>query len=294
MRHKIIFALAFLGIVAGAVASYIFGIEKPPQPPVFNPVSNPYAQGIYAEGIIESDQPNGENINVYPEVAGTVRQIFVTERQRLKKGTPLLLIDDSVQKATVEQLHSQAEAALAVLEELKAQPRKETLEVAASQVRSAAASLKSAEDTLRKQQTAYELNPRAISKDSLDSAANAAAVARANLEVAQKQYELTQAGAWIFDIRNLAGFGPSDRPWRRQFSTRDCVGPPSSSTRQLTIKPWQIIGKPCSQPFSNSKTIWQLSESSRRSSRNKIPQFNLPEEIWKKRRCGTPLESILI
>src|ERR1035437_5396769 len=107
MRYKSIFALAFIGILAGCVAAYVFGIEKPPQPPVFSPVSNPYAQGVYAEGIVESDQPSGENINVYPEVAGTVTRILVSEGQAVKKGTLLLLIDDSVQKATAEQLRSQ-------------------------------------------------------------------------------------------------------------------------------------------------------------------------------------------
>jgi HlyD family secretion protein len=36
----------------------------------------------------------------------------------------------------------------------------------------------------------------------LDNAENAVKVAKANLEVAQKQYELTKAGAWVYDIRN--------------------------------------------------------------------------------------------
>ncbi len=46
-----------------------------------------------------------------PEVSGTVKQILVAEGQEVKKGTVLLLIDDSIQRATVEQLQSQAQAA---------------------------------------------------------------------------------------------------------------------------------------------------------------------------------------
>ena len=46
------------------------------------------------------------------------------------------------------------------------------------------------------------MDPGAISKDSLDSATNAVAVAQKNLEVAQRQRDLTKAGAWIYDIRN--------------------------------------------------------------------------------------------
>jgi HlyD family secretion protein len=115
---------------------------------------------------------------------------------------PLLLIDDSIQRGIVGQELFQARAAETMLGELKAEPREETLEVAAAQVVAAQANLKTAQDELDKQRTAYELNPKSISKDALDSAINAAAVAKANLEVAQKQYDLTKAGAWIYDIRN--------------------------------------------------------------------------------------------
>jgi len=202
MRNKILFFLSVIGILAGLVSAFIFGMQKKPQPPVFNPAPNPYAKGIYTNGIIESYQTNGENINIYPEVSGTITKILVAEGQVVRKETPLLIMDDSVQRAIVEQQKSQAEAALALLEELKAQPRKENLEVAKAQVDSASASLKSAQDQLDKQRKSYELDPKSVSKDALDNAENAVKVAKANLGVVQRQYELTKAGAWIYDIRN--------------------------------------------------------------------------------------------
>jgi HlyD family secretion protein len=202
MRYRLLFSLAFLGIVAACIAGYVFSVEKPAQPPVFNPSSNPYPQGIYAEGIVESDQSSGENINVYPEVPGTVKQILVSEGQSVRRGDSLVLIDDSVQKATAEQLQSQAEAALSLLQELQAQPRQENLDVAEAQVQAAQAMLKTADDALQKQQTAYAMNTRAISKEALDSAMNASAVAKANLAVAKRQYDLMKAGAWIYDVKN--------------------------------------------------------------------------------------------
>ena len=202
MRNKVIFIAAIIGLLTGMVSAYIFGIEKKPPPPAFNPASNPYAKGFYTNGIIESCQNSGENINIYPEVPGTITQIPVAEGESVEKGTPLLVMDDSVQRATVEQLKSQAEAALALLEELKAQPRKENLEIADAQVQLAGASLKSAQDQLDKQRKSYEIDPRSVSKDVLDGAENAAKVARANFEVIRKQYELTKVGAWIYDIRN--------------------------------------------------------------------------------------------
>ncbi len=202
MRNKILFSLSVVGILIGLASAYIYGIEKKPQPPLFNPAANPYAKGIYANGIIESYQTNGENVNIYPEVPGTVTEVLVSEGQIVKKGTPLVIMDDSVQRAAVELQKSQAEAARALLEELKAQPRKENLEIAKAQVDYASASLKSAQDQLDKQRKSYELDPRSVSKDVLDSAENAVKVAKANLEVTKRQYELTKAGAWIYDIRN--------------------------------------------------------------------------------------------
>ena len=200
--RTLLFALSFVGLLAGCVVAYVSAITQPPLPPAFSPATNPYPSGIYAEGMLESDQASGENINIYPEVSGTVKQIPVAEGQEVKGGTILLVLDDSIQRATAEQLQSQAQAAFTLLEELKAQPRKETLDVAEAQVVSAQASLKTAQDELDKQQAAYDANPKSISKDALDSAVNAVVTAKANLEVACRQRDLTKAGAWIYDINN--------------------------------------------------------------------------------------------
>jgi HlyD family secretion protein len=202
MRNKILFSLSIIGILAGLVSAYIYGMQKKPLPPVFSPASNPYAKGIYATGITESYQSHGENINIYPEVSGTITQILVAQGEPVRQGIPLIMMDDSVQRGTTEQLKSQAEAALALLEELKAQPRKENLEIAKAQVELASASLKSSQDQLDKQRKSYELDPKSVSKDALDNVTNAVRVAKANLDVVQKQYELTKAGAWVYDIRN--------------------------------------------------------------------------------------------
>lgn len=197
-----LFILSALGILAGIGAAVVFGMEEAPLPPRFKPASDPYGKGIFATGIVESALPNGENINIYPEVSGTVTRVLVAEGQAVTAGTPLLAIDDSVQSATVAQLRSQAEAAKAMLEELKAQPRKETLHVSEAQLSSSEASLKMAEDQWRKQKASFDINPKSVSRDALDNARNAFEVAKANLGVAKRQYELTRAGAWIYDIRN--------------------------------------------------------------------------------------------
>ncbi|MGB9293678.1 MAG: biotin/lipoyl-binding protein [Desulfobaccales bacterium] len=202
MRSKILTALVILGIVGGLVSAYVYGIRKQPLSPAFNPAQNPYAKGIYANGIIESYQSHGANINIYPEVSGTVTQILVKEGDKVTAGTPLLLIDDSIQKATVEQQKAQAEAALAMLRELKAQPRSEVLRVSKAQVDYAAAQLRTSLDTLKKLKRSFTMDPKSVSKDQLDTADNTVKANQANLGVARRNYQLTKAGAWIYDIQN--------------------------------------------------------------------------------------------
>jgi HlyD family secretion protein len=202
MRNKIIFALVLLGALGAFGSAYVYAVPSKPLPPVFNPAPNPYAQGIYANGIVESYQTHGENIDIYPEVAGSVVHILVAEGQQVTQGTPLLQIDDSVQRATVEQQKSQADAAQALLEELRAQPRPENLEVARAQMDLARANLRTAQDQLDKQQRSLDIDPASVSKDAFDNANNAQRVAMANLQLATRQYELTKAGAWVFDVQN--------------------------------------------------------------------------------------------
>ncbi len=170
MRNKLLFTLAIIGILVGFVSAYVYGIKIKPQPPAFTPASNPYEKGIYANGIIESYQTSGANINIYPEVPGAVAKILIAEGQHVKAGTPLLMLDDAVQRATAAQQQAQAESAK-------------------EQIGLAKASLKSLQDTLGKQKKSYDLDPRSMSKDTLDTAQNAVEVGKENLAVAQKQFE---------------------------------------------------------------------------------------------------------
>ena len=202
MNNRIIFGLAGCGVLFALASAYIYGQQKAPLPPVFSPPTNPYASGIYTNGIVESDQGSGENINIYPEVSGRVTQIAVHEGDRVKAGQPLVIVDESVQRAAVAQQQQQAEAALAQLQALQAEPRKETLDVAAAQVAQAQAGVQTASDTYEKQLHSYRIDPRSVSKDALDSARDALQTAQANLHYARRQYALTRAGAWVYDIHN--------------------------------------------------------------------------------------------
>jgi HlyD family secretion protein len=53
-----------------------------------------------------------------------------------------------------------------------------------------------------KDRASYDLDPKSISKDVLDTAEDAVNQAVASLDVARRQNELTKAGAWSYDIAN--------------------------------------------------------------------------------------------
>lgn len=202
MHNRAIFMVSGAGLILAAVSAFIFSWQPKAQTPLFDPTANPYRAGIYADGVVESDLSQGENINMYPEVAGPITRVWITEGQAVHRGDPLVTIDDSVQRAITEQQQAQAEGAAALLKELKAQPRRENLAVASAQVENARAALKTAEDELAKQQRAYDMDSKAVSQDALDGARNAEQVASTNLQVVERQYDLIKAGAWVYDIES--------------------------------------------------------------------------------------------
>ncbi len=194
--------LAGAGVVVAIIVAFQLNRPVKPQPPAFQPAANPYAQAIFANGIIESDQASGENVNIFPEVSGPVVTTFVREGQAVRAGQALFAIDDSVQRATAEQQRLLAQGAHALLRELKAEPRRETLAIAVAQRDQAKANLVELVHQRGKLEASAALDARSVARTSLDSAIDAARTGEQALTVAQRQLDLTKAGAWTYDIQN--------------------------------------------------------------------------------------------
>lgn len=201
MKTKVIFLIATIGILIGLVSAYIYNKHITALPPV-HVEKNPYENGLYATGIIESFQSNGENINIFPDVSGRITNIYVSDGQKVEKGTPLLKIDKTQQENITQQAYYQMRADLASLNELKAQPRKEVLDVSQAQLEYSISQLKNAKDQWDKTERSYKINPKSVSKNTYDTAKDSFLSAKANYEVALSNYNLTKAGAWSYDIEN--------------------------------------------------------------------------------------------
>lgn len=166
MNTRYLFMFASGGIIAGMFSVFFYNENIKARDPLA--VSyNPYEEGLYASGIIESYQKNGSNINIYPSVSGEVTDIFIEDGTIIKKGEPLLKIDSTVQSAIVE---------------------KDKAMVASEQ-----ATLKTATDHYQKLKKAYKLNKKSVSKNALDNAKNSVLVAKQNVLAAQAQEQSDNA-----------------------------------------------------------------------------------------------------
>jgi HlyD family secretion protein len=186
MKNKLLFIASAVGLLVGVLSAYVFGQQPSALPPAYNPAANPYAHGIYSEGMVESAQTQGVNINIYPEVTGPITGVFVSEGQFVRKGQPLIAIDDSIQRPTTEQQKAQ-------------------LDVTMAQIENAKAVLKNAADTLSKYERTYEENHGAVSLDVLDTDRNAVNIAATSLKVYQQQ-AIEQAKTYAASTALLAKY----------------------------------------------------------------------------------------
>lgn len=166
MKLKGLILLAILGVMAGLISIYVYRDKVPVQAPLAVNY-NPYENGIYATGIIESDQQQGSNINIYPEVAGRVLQINVKDGDNVKKGAPLLSLDDTVQRKIVDK--------------------------DAAQFSYAKANLKLTQAQYERYLKAYQIDKQSVSKSALDNALQTFEMAKENVKVTEAQYLSDQA-----------------------------------------------------------------------------------------------------
>lgn len=164
MRGKLIVGLAAIGFLLALGTAYYWSLKQSPLPPAFTPASNPFEDGIYSEGIVESLQSSGSNVHIYPEVSGTISRIFVEEGQDVPAGAPLFTLENSIQNANTE--------------------------YAKAQINATRVALKIAQSAYQKQKIAADIDPRAVSQEALDRARISVELAAANVEVSQKQYEI--------------------------------------------------------------------------------------------------------
>lgn len=121
-----------------------------------------------------------DRIDVSPQVSGDVRQVFVTENQRVRAGDPLLALDDSVPRAAIHLAEARLDAARADVETLKAGYREKQGELVLAE--------RTAEYSVRELRRQQELAARKlVAAAAVDSAHRTADLAVGAIEVLKLQ-----------------------------------------------------------------------------------------------------------
>jgi NAD(P)-dependent dehydrogenase (short-subunit alcohol dehydrogenase family) len=107
---------------------------EPPLAPPVAPARVPFSDSIAGSGVVE---PWTENVALGTHVAGVVQDVCVVVGQQVKRGEPLLRIDERQLRADVSVREAMLASAQAQLEKLEQQPRPEELPGSAAKVREA-------------------------------------------------------------------------------------------------------------------------------------------------------------
>ncbi len=150
-------------------------------------------EGVYASGTVEARE-----VLMSAKVAGEVTALHVKRSQMLKKGDLMVEIDPEAYRLQGKQAQAALGAARQQYEKAKKGLREEEIDRARQAVEAARAQYELTEDTLQRREKLLE--KEAISQQDYDVTLSKYKSAKANLEAAQKQYELARKGAREEDI----------------------------------------------------------------------------------------------
>ncbi|MCS7168429.1 MAG: efflux RND transporter periplasmic adaptor subunit [Gemmatales bacterium] len=194
-RRYILPVIALILISLAAYHVYSTQRKEPILEPQVPPPNSPFSYTVAGAGVVEA---RNENVQIAAAVPGLVLEVYVDVGDRVKKGEPLLRVDDRHWRAQLEQARAQLKHAEAQLARLQALPRLEEVLPARARVAAARSSLAIAEDLYRRVQRLWpsghvaeeEYNQRRLQRE----------LAQHQLEQAEAELRLLEAGAWEYDI----------------------------------------------------------------------------------------------
>lgn len=167
----------------------------PPVRPATPPPQTPFEHTVAGAGLIEAET---ENIAIGSPTPGVVVEVFVKVGQRVSPGDKLFRLDDRMLRAELRNRQAAVEAAKADLARLQNQPRPEQLRSSAAQLTEAKANLVNLQDQYNRTRELF--NRKVDTAESLVTRQQALRVAEAQVAKAQAEYDMTEHGAWEYDI----------------------------------------------------------------------------------------------
>lgn len=146
-----------------------------------------------------------ESVNLSPKTAGRLKELRVSQGQRIGANAIVAIMEDEDQRAQYRQAKANVEQAQAQLEELKAGTRTEVISQAVATVQQRQAQISNAKARLnlaleRVKRNQFLENEGAIARDALDAVLEEASSARANLD--QAHASLREAKQRLRELNN--------------------------------------------------------------------------------------------
>jgi multidrug resistance efflux pump len=255
-----------LPVLAGALLIFsiyqvVRGDQAPPRavPPV-TPAQTPFGDTVAGAGIVE---PETENISIGSALSGVVLEVYVPVDQvgqKVKAGEPLFRVDDRALKAQLKVQEANLAAARAQLVKLEKQPRPEEVPPSEAAVRTAQANLEMQLDMAERNRRLYATH--AIGEEDYRQRTFAAQAAQHQLEQAQTQLKLLQAGAWEPDKAIARASVEQAQALIDQTKTdleRALVrAPVDGEVLQVNVRPGEYVGTPPGQALVVLGNLHQL------------------------------------
>jgi HlyD family secretion protein len=245
------------GLPLVAAAMLVFSIyhvvraqqQPPPASPPIEPARTPFGRTVAGSGIVEAET---ENISIGSPLPGVVLEAYVPVEkvgQIVKKGDPLVLVDDRALKAQLKYQEANRAAALAQLRKLELQPRPEEVPPSAAAVEVAQANQAIQGDTADRNRVLY--GRKAISEQEYRQSILAEQMARRQTVQAEANLKLLKAGAWDPDkaiARANVALAEAQIEQTKTDLERTLVrAPVDGKVLQVNVRPGEYVGAPPSQ-----------------------------------------------
>lgn len=181
---KVSFYLAVAGIVGTVLLVRELQKTPPAPPPVEEPARSPYASFVAGTGIIEASR---ENVKIGAPQGGLIQKIPVQVGSQVKKGDPILQLDNRETQAQLGTMQAQLEA-------MRASWESEKVLLADAQDQFTRA------DNLEKQNVA-SVDEKTRKGFTLESMKARVAKIAADIKAAEAQVELAQTNLEILTVR---------------------------------------------------------------------------------------------
>lgn len=187
--------LSIIGLIFGIVAVILTSRLQLPPPVAYPPPTSPYMTYVAGAGMVE---PASENILIGSPFVSLITDVYVSAGDIVKQGDPLFKLDTRGFEVQLADSKAAQEVAVAQFKQLAAQPRPETVAPQEAIVRHYQAQWENQKAELMLYESVKDL--RAISINQLNQIRYGEEAARAQLDQAQANLNLLNAGAWIMDL----------------------------------------------------------------------------------------------